>query len=89
MGEQRMSIDIIPEGRTIDPLKIAYEKLIAVLKFLQKQDGQDFDDIADELRDVLDQFGGWARDSAQLDAKYPDDKYVAVDKEWRKKTGIL
>lgn len=84
-----MSIDIIPEGWTIDPLKIAFEKLIKVLKFLQKQEGQDFDDIADEIRDVLDQFGGWACDSAQLDAKYPDDKYVKYDSDWRKKIGIL
>ena len=81
-----MSIDIIPEGQTIDPLKIAHKKLIKVLIFLQDKD---FDDIADEIRDVLDQFGGWACDSAQLDAKYPDDKYVKKDTEWREGEGIL
>jgi hypothetical protein len=79
-----MSIDIIPEGQTIDPLKIAYEKLVKVFKFLKDKD---LEEHADEIADVLDQLGGWACDSAQLDAKYPDDKYVKKDTEWRKKMG--
>ena len=80
-----MSIDIIPEGQTIDPLKIAYEKLSGVHKFLQDKD---FKDQADEIANVLDQFGGWCADSAQLANKYPNDKYVKNDEEWRKKVGI-
>lgn len=81
-----MSIDIIPEGQTIDPLKIAYEKLDKVHRFLQEKN---FQDQADEVANVIDQFVGWCADSAQLDSKYPNDKYVKHDEEWRKKIGIL
>ena len=92
-----MSVDIIPEGQTIDPLKIAFEKLMKVFIFLRDRsktgitdaDKTAFDDQMGEVGDVLDQLGGWACDSAQLDAKYPDDKYVAMDKDWRKDAGIL
>jgi len=80
-----MSIDIIPEGQTIDPLKIAYEKLSKVCEFLRDKN---FEDQADEVANVIDQFVGWCADSAQLDNKYPNDKYVKEDTEWRKKIGI-
>ena len=80
-----MSVDIILEGQTIDPLKIAYEKLEKVHRFLQDKD---FEDQADEVANVLDQFVGWCASSARLDNKYPDDKYVKNDEEWRKKVGI-
>ena len=80
-----MSIDIIPEGQTIDPLKIAVEKLSKIHEFLQDKD---FEEQADEIANVLDQLGGWACDSAQLDAKYPDDKYVKKDQPWRDEEGI-
>lgn len=79
-----MSIDIIPEGQTIDPLKIAYQKLEKVLDYLQNNNA---DEEATEIMNVLDQLGGWACGSAQLDAKYPDDKYVKKDESWREEMG--
>jgi hypothetical protein len=80
-----MSVDIIPEGQTIDPLKIAVEKLSKIHEFLQEKG---FNSHADEIANVLDQLGGWACDSAQLDAKYPDDKYVKKDQLWRNEEGL-
>tara|TARA_B100000925_G_C21677174_1_gene332474 strand:+ start:93 stop:350 length:258 start_codon:yes stop_codon:yes gene_type:complete len=83
-----MSIDIIPEGRTIDPLKIAYEQLIEVYVFLRDKEGEEFEQNFDRIGNVLDQFTGFCCKSVMLDSKYPDDPHVKHDNDWRKSVGI-
>lgn len=80
-----MSIDIVPDGQTIDPVKIAYEKLVEVMLFLREKG---FEDQEEEIANVLDQLGGYCCPAAMLDSKYPNDEHHKKDINWRKKTGI-
>jgi len=81
-----MSVDVIPEGQTIDPVRIAMEKLLGVFIFLRENN---FEDQMEAVGDVLDQLGGWVAAAAQLDAKYPNDKQFKADVEWRKEHNVL
>jgi hypothetical protein len=85
-----MSVDIIPEGRTVDPLKIAYEELIQVYTFLGKKEDEnpEFSKYYDLVGNVLDQFTGFCSKSVMLDSKYPDDPHVEPDLKWRKSVGV-
>lgn len=83
-----MSIDIIPEGQTIDPLKIAYEQLIEVYVFLRDKEGDEYEQNFERVGNVLDQLVGWCMNSAMLDSKFPNDSGVKPDLEWRKEIGI-
>ena len=68
----------------MDPVKVAYNQLLQVHKFLQDHE---FEEQADRVAEVLDQLVGWCGKHAQLDARYPDQ--TKPDRDWRKANGLV